>query len=230
MITELSSDYEIVAQFSSSPQEIGHFIEVPDLPDMLAIFIYDQIHPDNPIDNGNLPSPEFYLDSSVSVFPSAVAHFFAPSDNSGVGGMRRERIRATTSWRRGPARNDCILAQKDAAVPGMEGLHAARVRLFMSFVFRGKKYPCALVQWFSHAGNAPDEETGMWVVEPDFNDDGTRFCSVIHINTIMRGAHLIPAYGPAFIPPEITFANSLDAFRGFYVSKFADYHAHQTVF
>ena len=100
----------------------------------------------------------------------------------------------------------------------------------MSFMFEGKKYPCALVEWFSQIGNIPDVETGLWVVEPDLNDDGSRYCSIIHIDSIVRGAHLIPVYGHDFIPLNINFSNSLDTFRGYYVNKFVDYHAHTIAF
>lgn len=40
----------------------------------------------------------------------------------------------------------------------------ARVRLFFSFRFCGKFYPCALVHWYSRIGDSPDEDTGMWRV------------------------------------------------------------------
>lgn len=192
--------------------------------------MHDQLNPNSPIGDGELPSPEYYMDSMVSVYPSSIAHYFAPSNDSGVGGMYRKHIRATTSWRNGAPRHDCVLVQKDAQLPGMKGLHAARVRLFIGFYFRGKRYPCALVQWFSEVDNAPDHDTGMWIVEPDFNDDGSCFTTVIHIDTVMREAHLIPVYGPDFIPLNVTSANSLDTFRCYYVNKFADYHAHRTIF
>ena len=94
----------------------------------------------------------------------------------------------------------------------MKGLHAARICLFMSFYFEGARYPCVLIQWYSDVSNAPNEDTRMWVIEPDFSDDGSHFSTIIHIDSIMRGAHLIPVYGPDFIPLEITFSNSLNAF------------------
>ncbi|KIL61333.1 hypothetical protein M378DRAFT_82595, partial [Amanita muscaria Koide BX008] len=45
---------------------------------------------------------------NVYVYPSAVATYCAPSDLSGVGGMFREQIRSTHSWRSGPERRDCV--------------------------------------------------------------------------------------------------------------------------
>jgi hypothetical protein len=44
----------------------------------------------------------------IFVYPSAVAIYHAPSDLSGVGGMYRERICSTSSWRNGPERCDCV--------------------------------------------------------------------------------------------------------------------------
>jgi hypothetical protein len=52
---------------------------------------------------------------------------------------------------------------------------------------------------------------------------------VVHLDAIMRGAHLIGVAGPHFFWPSdrsFTFANSLDYFRACYVNKYIDYHAH----
>jgi len=54
----------------------------------------------------------------------------------------------------------------------MRGLTVACVFLFFSFKHRDTKHKCALVQWFSIIGTVPDEETGLWMVEPDVHDDG----------------------------------------------------------
>ncbi|KAJ6579797.1 hypothetical protein B0H10DRAFT_1742518, partial [Mycena sp. CBHHK59/15] len=91
----------------------------------------------------------------VKVFPSAVATFYAPSDQSGIGGLLRERIRAVRSWHGGAPRHDCIYVEQDPEQPGFRGLLAARVLLFMSFKHAGLEYPCALVTWFSTIGNEP---------------------------------------------------------------------------
>jgi hypothetical protein len=41
------------------------------------------------------------------------------------------------------------------------------VHLFFSFKYGGVTYPCALVEWFKQMAEHPDEQTGMWVVEPE---------------------------------------------------------------
>lgn len=164
------------------------------------------------------------------MFPSATATFYAPSDFSGISGMHRERIRTATSWRSGPSRYDCVFAEKDHTLPGFRGLHAARVRLFLSINFRGAVYPCALVEWFTPIGETPDDLTGLWMVEPDLEPDGTPSRELIHLDTVVRGAHLVGVYGSTLLPRGLQFSDSLDAFKAFYVNKYADHHAHEVAF
>ncbi|ETW85214.1 hypothetical protein HETIRDRAFT_168529 [Heterobasidion irregulare TC 32-1] len=65
-----------------------------------------------------------------------------------------------------------------------------------------RTYPCALVEWFSAIGDDPNEDTSMWIVEPDLDIDGNHATSVIHLESIVRAAHLIPVYGEEFLPPH----------------------------
>ncbi|KIM36915.1 hypothetical protein M413DRAFT_77676 [Hebeloma cylindrosporum] len=145
--------------------------------------------------------------------------------------MFRERIRAVSSWRRGPPRYDCVFVERDPDQPGFQGLFVARVRSFFSITHSNKvKYPCALVSWFSTIGDSPCQETGMWMVEPDFDRTGNRAMSIIHIDSILRGAHLMGVSGTQFIPHHLTFSDTLDAFRSFYVNKYIDHHSHEIAF
>lgn len=137
--------------------------------------------------------------------------------------MHRERIRAVPSWRHGPARYDTVFVRTDHA-EGMRGLDVARVRLFFSFTFRGKFYPCALVNWYSRVGDGPDDDTGMWIVEAEKDARGAPSAAVLHLDTIVRAAHLIGIYGNDFVP-RITPEESLDFFPNFYVNKFVDHHS-----
>ena len=91
-------------------------------------------------------------------------------------------------------------------------------------------YPCALVQWFVIVGDAPCSDTGMWIVKFKMEDDGTQATSIIHVNSIIRGAHLIGVYGEVFLPCNFSYFNSLIAFRAYYVNKFIDYHANEIAF
>lgn len=95
---------------------------------------------------------------------------------------------------------------------------------------QGDQIPCALIEWFSPVGEECDEDTGMWIVEPDIDIDGHRILGIIHIDTIIRCAHLIGVAGSDLIPVDLTFSDSLDAFKSFYVNKYADHHAHELAF
>ncbi|KAG1752758.1 hypothetical protein EDD22DRAFT_981647 [Suillus occidentalis] len=157
----------------------------------------------------------------IVIYSSAAASFYAPSDLSGTGGMRREHIRATTSWRGGPARNDCVfVSMNDEVSCSLDGLAIARVLCFFGLQYQGKYFQCAVVQWFSYVTDSRDPDTGMYIVTPSTND-----VSIIHIDCIFRAAHLIPVYGNNFIPCEITLHNSHNMFRAFYINKYADHHA-----
>ncbi|KAG2121642.1 hypothetical protein BD769DRAFT_1361146, partial [Suillus cothurnatus] len=57
--------------------------------------------------------------NKISVFNSASSRFYAPSDLSGIGGMRVEHIRACPSWRNEHSRNDCVFINMDSSLPGM---------------------------------------------------------------------------------------------------------------
>jgi hypothetical protein len=111
--------------------------------------------------------PEVSSSLRIKVFHSATSTYYAPSDLSGIGGMHRELIRATPSWKKGPGWYDCIYVERDAKLEGFLGLLVARVNLFFSFSFQDTTYRCALVQWFTTYGDSPCEETGLWRVEPD---------------------------------------------------------------
>jgi hypothetical protein len=144
--------------------------------------------------------------------------------------MRCERIHAIHAWRNGPGRYDCVFVNTDPSVDGMLGLDIARVRLIFSFKHEDKIFPCALVHWFSRVGDSPDEHTGMWIVRPEFAEDGTQTASVIHIDTIFRAAHLMPVFGNDPVPRYLSFTDSLDSFNSYYVNKYIDHHAFEVAF
>jgi hypothetical protein len=212
------------------PEDIAAEIKQPNLLDLIQKFIHKQ-QPDRGSDSDSSASsslPTFY--GKITVYPSAVATFHAPSDISGIGGMRRERIRAVKSWRKGPGRYDTIFVNTDPSMEGMKGLEISRVRLFFSFSHDNVEYPCALVHWFSRVGDIPDDHTGMWVVEPDITDDGEPITSIIHLDTIVRASHLLPVFGQGCVSKTLTFTNTLDTFARFYVNKYIDHHAFEIAF
>ena len=84
--------------------------------------------------------------------------------------------------------------------------------------------PCAFVNWFLPKGH--DWVTGLWVVELE-KIAGQKPVQVIHLETIVRGSHLLPEFGDGFHSEDFSFVDALDAFRTFYVNQHIDYHAHQ---
>jgi hypothetical protein len=139
--------------------------------------------------------------------------------------MRQEVIRATPLWYKRTPRYDCVFINSNNELHGMRGMEVARTLCFFSFVYHGITYPCAFVHWFSYISGEPDEDTGMWMVAPDFDNTGDPVVAVIHIDCIFRAVHLVPIFGNEVVQDDITHANSLDSFKGFYVNRFVDYHA-----
>ncbi len=107
----------------------------------------------------------------------------------------------------------------------MRGLSVARVFLFFSFAHDDTQYPCALVQWFPTIGTVPNDETGLWMVQPDFHNDKRPYLGIIPLESIFRAAHLTPVHGTSFINRTLTMHDTLDTFRLFYVNKFVDHQA-----
>jgi hypothetical protein len=70
----------------------------------------------------------------------------------------------------------------------------------------------------------------MWMVEPDFDRTGNHAIDIIHLDSILRGAHIMGVSGQQFLPHHLNFAHTLDAFHAFYVNKYIDHHAHEIAF
>ena len=112
----------------------------------------------------------------------------------------------------------------------MKGLLVARVFLFFRFSYNGVNYPCALVRWYS-TSDEPDASTGLWVVRPESTRQGMRHMEIIHIDSIVRGAHLLPIFpSDAPVYREVNYMNVLDLYTSFYVNKHIDYHAFEIAF
>jgi hypothetical protein len=206
----------------------------PNLKTMICRFLHDQLYPDDERDTNTIPIhllPE--INSRFKIFHSASATIYAPSDPSGRSGMLREYIRANPSWGKGPdavPRFDTVFVETDADEEGMHGMHVARVRMFFSFKHEGVVYPCALVEWFERVDDTPDADTGMWIVEPELDEFDARSASIVHIDTILRAAHLLPIFGPQFVSHTLHFSQTLDAWNAYYVNKYVDHHANEIVF
>ncbi|KAN0094838.1 hypothetical protein V8E55_003125 [Tylopilus felleus] len=199
-------------------------LSIPFLSQLIGTFLFEQLHSESARTNPPRHHPPFV--GRIKIFHSAIATFVAPSDPSGIGGMWREHIRAMLSWRHGPPRNDCVFMTTDDTIEGMQGMDIGRVYCFFSFIHtNGQTFPCALVHWFDRLGEDPDNLTGMWMVTPSYHEDSSKNLSVIHIDSIVRLAHLLPIFGGERVPSIVSFHNSLDLYQGFYVNRFADHHA-----
>ncbi|EGN93388.1 hypothetical protein SERLA73DRAFT_126642 [Serpula lacrymans var. lacrymans S7.3] len=121
-----------------------------------------------------------------------------------------------------------FMHQRDPSITGIRGLDVVQIFAFLSFSHNNTTYPCALIQWFFHILDEPDELTGMWKVQPDTNNNASPSLEIIHLDCIFCSAHLMPVfseYGHCFIPSDIDFTNSLDRFSTFYINKYIDRHA-----
>ena len=73
--------------------DLAEFINQPQFPEVLRRFLWEQLQPDSLIPPQDVPLDECpHFHGRINVFHSAIAHFYAPSDLCGTGGMYRERI------------------------------------------------------------------------------------------------------------------------------------------
>ncbi|KAI0314791.1 hypothetical protein OF83DRAFT_1165069 [Amylostereum chailletii] len=200
------------------------------LPLLARQFLYEQLHPDGPRASTLAADELPEITSRIKVFHSATATFYAPSDVSGLQGMRREIIRCSPNWRKRGPRRDCVFMVEDEDKPGMRGMATGRVKLFFSFTHAHIVYPCIFVDHFKRMGNAPDPVTGMWKLRPETSCTDMRIQSVEHLDSVLRSAHLLPVFGVGFIPHDFRFSYSLDSFTSYYVNKYADHHIYEIAF
>ena len=215
------------------PYDISNILGEPDFCRQLQHFIQDQLQDSSPeSDMASSSSMLPALPTKIATYASAMAMFYAPSDISGIGGMHSECIHAVDTWRHGNGQNDCMFINTDPTQPGMHGLDVTRARLFFSFVHERAKYSCAFVEWFSWIRDCADENTGMWSVKPEIFEDGMPNSSIIHLDSVVQLAHLLPIYHDMWAPSrhQLNFTRSLDTFTTFYVNKYANHHAFEIAF
>lgn len=228
-------DSSIATKYPTTLSQLGERIGQQNLEDLVCKFLFYQANPqETPLPA--IPSIRWMIAGTarLSVFHSVRAIFCAPSNPSGIGGLYGETIRSAPRWKSGGTvgpRRDCIFLDNGSDEPGVKGLEIARAHLFFSFEEEEQVYPCALIHNFRKTYTDPDPDNGMWVVEPEFTADGSRSMSVVHLDSVFRAAHLLPIFGgPSTLPPQLKFSLTLDSFRAFYINKYIDYHAFETVF
>ncbi|KAI0746738.1 hypothetical protein C8Q80DRAFT_1321332 [Daedaleopsis nitida] len=208
--------------------------DIPDLQEYIRRFLYHQLCAASTglsgaaVELNMCPPLPDNNPLTLSIFYSATATFYAPSDSSGVDGMRSEIVRATPRWRNGAPRFDCVFINRRNDLPGLLGLDVARVRMLFSFRYQGTVFHCAAVHWYWRIEDEPDEDTGMWVVKPSYFRRGRArlpLISVVHLDTIVRACHLIGVSIGNPVPVDLAGHSSLDHFKTFFVNKFIDHHA-----
>ncbi|KAI5992849.1 hypothetical protein EDC04DRAFT_2872713 [Pisolithus marmoratus] len=201
-------------------------LNIPQFHNILQHFLQSQLQHDNH-DPEDVPLDKCpFYDGSVNVYNSMSSMFYAPSDVSGLHGMRCEHICCSPTWRNEGSCYACVFVITNPHTKGMLGLDVAHVLCFFLFKHLGTEYPCAVICWFDCVGDGPNN-TGMWVVHTCNAQD----IAIIHIDTIYCAAQLIPVYAsqhgidPASIKPN----ESYNKFQFYYVNKFADHHAFEIV-
>ncbi|KAK7049380.1 hypothetical protein VNI00_005981 [Paramarasmius palmivorus] len=217
--------------WSRNLHDIGDTIGEPlRFSDALFRYLFGKLEPTLPVPCADDLQHHFqYFNSLIYVYYSAVARYYSPSDPCGNGGMYAERIRSHPNWLGHYPRHDTVFVTVDEDKPGIEGMVVGRVKLFFSFKYKEIEYPCALMEWFTRSMDTPDEETGLWVVEPEYDPDGRRTMDVIHLDSIARPVHLLPVFGSDTLPEDFHYSESLDAFRAFYINKFANHASYEFV-
>ena len=209
---------------------LANELNIHNLSELIQTYLFGQLFPDNDCNPANvslLECPGYQ--GKISIYSSTSSTFYAPSDLSGTGSMQCKYIHATPTWRQEGPQYDCVFIITNPELEGMHGMDIAHVLCFFSFKTQRNHHCCAVVHWFDHIGDAPDEATGMWMVHPSFACSKQPNITVIHIDAIFHAAHLIPAYDRNFISPEIGPHNSYDSFHHFYINKFVDHHAFEIV-
>ncbi len=67
------------------------------------------------------------------------------------------------------------------------------------------------------------------MVRPDTTGN-TRDRTVVHLDSFLRAAHLIPVFDNRPIPLGFRFTYSLDSFKAYFVNKYIDHHANEIAF
>jgi hypothetical protein len=69
----------------------------------------------------------------------------------------------------------------------------------------------------------------MWTVQLECDRRGTPTVQVVQLETIARGAHLLPIYGQERVPDDFSYHDALDSFNSFFLNHFIDHHAHEFI-
>lgn len=228
--------YYKLAERRVSVQEVGKNIKHTNLVNLISDLLrqHSESHTNTALPLLSADYLDFTESHPLTTYNSAVATFYAPSDYSGIGGMRKERIRAVSCWRGVHPRFDTVLLKPNSKSesasndePTINSFSVAQVRLFFSFEYHQVSYECTLVYDYQVVNPFPDEVTGMAIVKRARRGSAR----IVPLNDILRAVHLIPVFselGTKRIPKkykhELTLGDR-QLFKLFYVNKFVDHHA-----
>jgi hypothetical protein len=214
---------------SQRVQDVARRIGQPNLELLIRHYLQafapqrDHFHPVGRSDSAVDPLPHFR--ERITVYPSAVAKYYSPSDISGIGGMRKDRIHAVDKWFGGAGRYDTVYLKEALDEPAtVPDFQIARVHLLFAFVQRGRRHACALIQDFVYVDSEPDEDVGMWVVCRAFRGSQPKM-RVIPLTLILRSAHLLPDFQGKSVPRDHIPESSLNTYHRFFLNKFIDHHS-----
>ena len=115
-------------------RDLATELDKPQLLDILHCFLQLQLHHDDR-DPEDVPLDECpFYDGSIRVYNSTSSMFYAPSDVSGLHGMRCEHICCSPVWRKQGPCYDCVFIVTNPHVEGMLGLDVAHVVCFFFFI------------------------------------------------------------------------------------------------
>lgn len=76
--------------------QLGEELRIPNITSLVSRFLFEQQY-DSDVNDAEHRYPRYI--GRIKVFGSTSALFYAPSDVSGIHGMRREVIRSSPNWR-----------------------------------------------------------------------------------------------------------------------------------
>jgi hypothetical protein len=140
-------------------------------------------------------------------------------------------------------------ANKDAMAEGMDGKRIAQVRLLFTIDYWSTtsrqmcKLELAYVDWFQLVGTTPHSDNGMFEVAKKMkmtrkssvgdyslrNTPTLRDSSIINIDDILRGVHLIPKFGKGPISRR-PINTVLQETTHYYVNSYIDHHMYNVMY
>ena len=104
-------------------------------------------------------------------------------------------IQCTPKWKTSgivAPQKDCVVLNtgSDDTTSGVRGVNIAQVHLLFLFMIGEEVIKCALIHEFCKSYLDPDPDNGMWIIEPDFGNNGSRIMSIVETNSV-RATHTL---------------------------------------